>query len=269
MIGETFKVGDYVSKVGGRYGGPGQIVGETIELDDKGHKLWNVAMRVEGGYGQFVHVFPSSALTGREPTPPELGWQFYCYNGHDRWDWPRWLKSHPRSAYARDWGRARDEQHISASEPYLYAPGMRADVGDWIALAPDGTLVTLTAVPDSAEWDRMRDEARVARAFVSAVFDQAGRRPPPGADGTEQSWPADMFEVERLTRKVVSRWAQPLRDDTMKPTVFRLDHVATIAKLHAICSEYEQSCGASPNPVEAMDAVRRALGRLVDNAGPS
>lgn len=58
----SFKIGDFVRKVGGRYGGPGQIVGETTELDSGGYKLWNVAMRVEGGEGRFVHVFPSNVL---------------------------------------------------------------------------------------------------------------------------------------------------------------------------------------------------------------
>lgn len=58
----SLKIGDFVRKVGGRYGGPGQIVGETTELDSSGYKLWNVAMRVEGGTGRFVHVFPSNVL---------------------------------------------------------------------------------------------------------------------------------------------------------------------------------------------------------------
>lgn len=65
MTTHEFKVGDYVAKIGGRYGGPGQIVGDTIGLDASGHKLWNVAMKVEGGYGRFVHVFPSGVLVPR------------------------------------------------------------------------------------------------------------------------------------------------------------------------------------------------------------
>lgn len=59
---ETFKVGDRVRKVGGRYGGPGRIVGVTDSLSDDGYKLYNVAMKVEGGYGEFVHVFPAACL---------------------------------------------------------------------------------------------------------------------------------------------------------------------------------------------------------------
>lgn len=57
-----FKVGDYVRKVGGRYGGPGRIVGVTEELDDDGYRLYNVAMKVEGGWGEFIHVFPDKVL---------------------------------------------------------------------------------------------------------------------------------------------------------------------------------------------------------------
>lgn len=58
-----FKLGQKVWKMGGRYGGPGRIVGETMELDDRdGYFLYNVAMKVEGGYGEFVHVFPESVL---------------------------------------------------------------------------------------------------------------------------------------------------------------------------------------------------------------
>ncbi len=70
---EEFKPGDLVDKIGGRYGGPGRIVGDTMALDDSGYKLFNVAHRIEGGYGEFVHVFPASALKYRgEPAswPP-------------------------------------------------------------------------------------------------------------------------------------------------------------------------------------------------------
>ncbi|MGB3833744.1 MAG: hypothetical protein WA975_17985 [Mesorhizobium sp.] len=58
----AFAVGDRVEKIGGRYGGPGRIVGVTTELDGDGYRLYNVAMKVEGGYGEFVHVFPASVL---------------------------------------------------------------------------------------------------------------------------------------------------------------------------------------------------------------
>lgn len=57
-----FAIRDRVRKVGGRYGGPGRIVGISEDLDGKGYRLYQVAMRVEGGYGEFVHVFPSAAL---------------------------------------------------------------------------------------------------------------------------------------------------------------------------------------------------------------
>lgn len=58
---DKFKIGDLVVKTGGRYGGPGRIVGITDDLG-AGYKLYAVAMRVEGGYGEFVHVFPGSVL---------------------------------------------------------------------------------------------------------------------------------------------------------------------------------------------------------------
>ncbi len=63
-----FKPGELIYKIGGRYGGPGRFVGETMDLDESGYRLCNVAMKVAGGYGEFVHVFPLSALS-REPDP--------------------------------------------------------------------------------------------------------------------------------------------------------------------------------------------------------
>lgn len=57
------KPGNAIHKVGGRYGGPGRIVGVTDELDADGYRLYSVAMAVAGGYGEFVHVFPASALS--------------------------------------------------------------------------------------------------------------------------------------------------------------------------------------------------------------
>lgn len=65
MSAPVFKRGDLVWKHGGRYGGPGRIVGETDELDPDGYRLYDVAMKVEGGYGEFVHVFPASVLRAR------------------------------------------------------------------------------------------------------------------------------------------------------------------------------------------------------------
>jgi hypothetical protein len=56
-----FAIGQRVEKTGGRYGGPGRIVGWTDDLGE-GYRLYNVAMKVEGGYGEFIHVFPASAL---------------------------------------------------------------------------------------------------------------------------------------------------------------------------------------------------------------
>lgn len=68
MSNPKFTPGQIIHKVGGRYGGPGRYVGETMELDDDGYRLHNVAMKVEGGYGEFVHVFPASALSDAPDT---------------------------------------------------------------------------------------------------------------------------------------------------------------------------------------------------------
>jgi len=83
------KVGDRVVKSGGRYGGPGVIVGMTTDLDGTGHVLYNVAMRVEGGYGQFVHVFPGSMLTKFDPDPSsgEVEEPYLIWSGHKRMWW--------------------------------------------------------------------------------------------------------------------------------------------------------------------------------------
>lgn len=61
----SFKIGDKVRKIGGRYGGPGRIVGYTVDLGHDSHNpyvLYSVAMKVEGGYGEFIHVFPERVL---------------------------------------------------------------------------------------------------------------------------------------------------------------------------------------------------------------
>ena len=60
--GMKFRLHDKVNKVGGKYQGPGEIVGWTAPLDDFGYRLYNVAMKVEGGKGRFVHVFPETVL---------------------------------------------------------------------------------------------------------------------------------------------------------------------------------------------------------------
>lgn len=85
MSERKFQIGDHVRKIGGRYGGPGRIVGDTMALDDDGYKLWNVEHKIEGGYGKFCHVYPSNALepaaapvaelvTPAAPTPASNGW---------------------------------------------------------------------------------------------------------------------------------------------------------------------------------------------------
>ena len=57
----TFNDDDKGQKFGGRYGGPGRIVGDVIEMEND-YRLYCVAMKVAGGYGEFVHVFPETAL---------------------------------------------------------------------------------------------------------------------------------------------------------------------------------------------------------------
>lgn len=63
-----FKNGDEIYKVGGRYGGPCRVIGDALDMDDNGYILYTVMMKVEGGYGEFVHVFPESALS-YQPDP--------------------------------------------------------------------------------------------------------------------------------------------------------------------------------------------------------
>ena len=57
----AFQLDDRVEKIGGRYGGPGRVVSVSKDLGD-GYRLYGVAMKVEGGYGEFVHVFPAAVL---------------------------------------------------------------------------------------------------------------------------------------------------------------------------------------------------------------
>lgn len=73
MSGDSlFTMGQPVHKVGGRYGGPGRIVGVTEDLDGAGYRLYSVAMQVADGYGTFIHVFPAQALDDK-PDPRATG----------------------------------------------------------------------------------------------------------------------------------------------------------------------------------------------------
>ncbi len=67
----SFTIGERVRKVGGRYGGPGRVIGITEDMGG-GYHLYNVAMKVADGYGEFVHVFPDSVLE-RMPIDIEEG----------------------------------------------------------------------------------------------------------------------------------------------------------------------------------------------------
>lgn len=61
MTEPAFKVGDLVEKFGGKYGGPGRVVSVSEDMGG-GYWLYGVAMKVEGGYGECVHVFPAAVL---------------------------------------------------------------------------------------------------------------------------------------------------------------------------------------------------------------
>lgn len=65
-----FNDGDEIYKIGGRYGGPCRVVGSAIEIEP-GYLLYTCAMVVKGGYGEFVHVFPESALSAT-PDPRQI-----------------------------------------------------------------------------------------------------------------------------------------------------------------------------------------------------
>jgi len=54
-----------VRKVGGRYGGPGEIRDVIMHSDDELYISVVVAHRIEGGYGEFLHIY----------TPPQLEWE--------------------------------------------------------------------------------------------------------------------------------------------------------------------------------------------------
>ena len=60
-----FKEGDLVEKFKGDYGGPGVVI-KAMMLGGKERYL--VAHRIEGGFGQFVHIYNSSILRLMEKT---------------------------------------------------------------------------------------------------------------------------------------------------------------------------------------------------------
>lgn len=51
----NYRRGDKVEKVGGDYGGPGEIV-EAFEAQP-GKWRYIVAHTIEGGYGRFLHIY--------------------------------------------------------------------------------------------------------------------------------------------------------------------------------------------------------------------
>lgn len=54
-------MGDRVEKFGGAYGGPGVVVGHFF-LPNTGEWRYNVAHRIEGGYGHLIHIYNGSQL---------------------------------------------------------------------------------------------------------------------------------------------------------------------------------------------------------------
>lgn len=49
-----------VEKIGGSYGGPGIVRGHAVT--EKGETRYLVGHRIEGGYGEFLHVYPRDLL---------------------------------------------------------------------------------------------------------------------------------------------------------------------------------------------------------------
>jgi hypothetical protein len=88
MSEPVFELGDLVKKIGGRYGGPGRIVSISEELDTDGYRLYGVAMKVQDGYGEFIHVFPAHVLERRNEQSEEDG---AVFGSHDSAYWGRQL----------------------------------------------------------------------------------------------------------------------------------------------------------------------------------
>lgn len=59
-----FKKGDLVEKFAGEYGGPGVVV--CTDKDEGDNIFVGVSMKVEGGFGHFVHFFREKQLRHRE-----------------------------------------------------------------------------------------------------------------------------------------------------------------------------------------------------------
>lgn len=55
-----FEIGDRVWKEGAGYAGPGIVVGVFAVAD--GSLRYNVAHTIEGGRGQFVHIYSAAQL---------------------------------------------------------------------------------------------------------------------------------------------------------------------------------------------------------------
>lgn len=60
-----------VEKVGGSYGGPGIVRGRAAT--EVGAPRYLVGHRIEGGYGEFLHVYPRDMLRTRDPKDDDPG----------------------------------------------------------------------------------------------------------------------------------------------------------------------------------------------------
>ncbi len=59
-----FQIGALVEKIGGAYGGPGEICG-AFEVAP-GDWRYNVAHKIEGGFGKLIHIYNGRQLKRRE-----------------------------------------------------------------------------------------------------------------------------------------------------------------------------------------------------------
>jgi hypothetical protein len=63
MSDRKFEIGDPVEKHAGEYGGPGEVVGH-FEVK-AGAWRYNVAHRIEGGFGRLIHIYSENQIRRR------------------------------------------------------------------------------------------------------------------------------------------------------------------------------------------------------------
>lgn len=59
-----FFIGEQVLKVGGGYGGPGLV--KSVFQMSPGVWRYNIAHKIEGGYGMFIHIYSDAQLESFE-----------------------------------------------------------------------------------------------------------------------------------------------------------------------------------------------------------